>query len=169
MAFYKFNADFLLEKRSFIGEIFNSLGRTDHSFRVLRRGRRIARFTKPSFFIWVLLLFAIFLISFAAFGLKLQLPGEPPTTYSLNYPFFFFHKYLLGYFFHYYYGYSVGNIEILERSSSSSHKFDTSGDGERSVKFSNEVQQEFSGSYDVEKTLRSKRRKQRKRSWLLYH
>lgn len=127
MAFYKFNADFLLEKRSFIGEIFNSLGRTDHSFRVVRRGRRIARFTKPSFLIWVLLLFAIFLISFAAFGLKFQLPG---------------------------------NFEILERSSSSSHKFDTSGDGERSVKFSNEVQQEFSGSYDVEKTLRSKGRKQ---------
>ncbi|KAJ9187501.1 hypothetical protein P3X46_002950 [Hevea brasiliensis] len=127
MALYKFNGDLLPERRGIVGEVFNSLGRTDHSVRVVRRGRRFARFTKPSFLIWVLLLSAIFLISFSVFGLKLQLPG---------------------------------NLEILESSISSSQKFDIGGNRERSVKFSNEVQHEFSGSNNVVKTSRSKRRKQ---------
>ncbi|KDP41185.1 hypothetical protein JCGZ_15592 [Jatropha curcas] len=72
MALHKYNGELLPERRGIIGAVFNSLDR-----RIVRRGRRFARFfTKPSFCIWVLLLSALFLISLSVFGLKLHLPGN---------------------------------------------------------------------------------------------
>ncbi|EEF39911.1 conserved hypothetical protein [Ricinus communis] len=85
MAVIKYNGgDLLPERRGVIGAVFNSLN-GDHTFssRVVRR-RKLGRFTKPSFLILILLLFALFLISLSVFGLRLQLPGNFESLEKLD-------------------------------------------------------------------------------------
>ncbi|KAJ8760939.1 hypothetical protein K2173_021977 [Erythroxylum novogranatense] len=75
MSLYKHNGDLLLpERRGIIGVVVNSLGRTEHGSRLVRRGKKFGRISKPSLFIWILLFAALFLTSSALFGLKLLFP-----------------------------------------------------------------------------------------------
>ncbi|XP_022776890.1 uncharacterized protein LOC111318350 isoform X3 [Durio zibethinus] len=79
MALYKYNGEWLQERRSgLIGVILNSVARSGQGFRVGRRGRRFPRnFLKPRFFRWLLFLLAVFfLLVFATFCLNLLSNGN---------------------------------------------------------------------------------------------
>ncbi|XP_065861417.1 probable hexosyltransferase MUCI70 [Euphorbia lathyris] len=130
MVVVKYEGDLLPERRGIIGSLFNSVRRTDRSLRVVRRGRRFARFPKPSFLIWVLLLSALFLISLSVFGLRLHLPGN------------------------------FENLDSGVSSSKKLHVVDNGESTHSSISFSNEVvNQDFSGSNNLTKAPRSKQRK----------
>lgn len=84
MALYKYNSDLLPEQRSIIGSVLSSLGQTRHGIRIVRRGRRIGRISKPKFSHCLILLAGISLISFTVFGLKMVSHGNMDSSLSLS-------------------------------------------------------------------------------------
>ncbi|KAJ4827735.1 hypothetical protein Tsubulata_036810 [Turnera subulata] len=56
----------------------------EYTFRIPRRGRRLGRLVKPRFFIWVLFLATLTLLSFALFGLKFFFPAHEKSGISTS-------------------------------------------------------------------------------------
>ncbi|KAK4842438.1 hypothetical protein QYF36_021674 [Acer negundo] len=76
MTFFKQNGELLPERRGVPGSVFDSPGRGDNAFRVVRRGRRLGRFIKLRFTHSVFLLAALFLTYSATFGFKIFFNGN---------------------------------------------------------------------------------------------
>ncbi|QHO59540.1 hypothetical protein DS421_3g99930 [Arachis hypogaea] len=76
MALYRNNGELLTERRGIIDAVVNSLGKSDHGSRILRRGRRLGRITKHKLSRWLLLLAALFSVYFTVCGLKMFIHGS---------------------------------------------------------------------------------------------
>ncbi|KAL1327727.1 hypothetical protein AAHE18_13G323100 [Arachis hypogaea] len=93
MALYRNNGELLTERRGIIDAVVNSLGKSDHGSRILRRGRRLGRITKHRLSRWLLLLTALFSVYFTVCGLKMfvhdgsitaKMESRFPATHSIR-------------------------------------------------------------------------------------
>ncbi|OIW19167.1 hypothetical protein TanjilG_13949 [Lupinus angustifolius] len=83
MAHYRNNGELFIERRGIVVAVFNSLGKSCHGSRVLRRGRRFGRFTKHRLPHWVFFLTTLFSISLTVYGLKLFFQAKIESSFSM--------------------------------------------------------------------------------------
>lgn len=77
MALLRNNAELFPERRVIIDAALNSITKSDHGSKVLRRGsKRFSRITKQRLLRWIFLLLALFSIYVTVCGLKEFLQGE---------------------------------------------------------------------------------------------
>ncbi|KAL1365756.1 hypothetical protein AAHE18_03G311200 [Arachis hypogaea] len=81
MALYRNNGELLTERRGIIDAVVNSLGKSDHGSRILRRGRRLGRITKHKLSRWLLLLAALFSVYFTVCGLKMFIHAKMESRF----------------------------------------------------------------------------------------
>ncbi|RYQ84116.1 hypothetical protein Ahy_B10g103036 [Arachis hypogaea] len=85
--------ELLTERRGIIDAVVNSLGKSDHGSRILRRGRRLGWITKHKLSRWLLLLTALFSVYFRVCDLKMfiydgsitaKMESRFPATHSIQ-------------------------------------------------------------------------------------
>lgn len=81
MALLRNNAELFPERRLIIDAALNSVAKSDHGSKIVRRGgRRFSRITKQRLLRWSFLLLALFSIFLTVYGLKKFLQGEARDT-----------------------------------------------------------------------------------------
>ncbi|PQM40610.1 uncharacterized protein Pyn_36123 [Prunus yedoensis var. nudiflora] len=65
-----------MRTRGIIGALLKSFGPSEHGTRLVRKGRKLGRFVRHKFWLWVFLFAAIFLIYLLLFGLNVHLPAK---------------------------------------------------------------------------------------------
>lgn len=76
MALLRNNGELFSERRIIIDAAFNYISKSDHGFKVSRRGRRFGRITKHRLLRWIFLLLTLFSIFLTIYGLKKFVQGE---------------------------------------------------------------------------------------------
>ncbi|ONI30792.1 hypothetical protein PRUPE_1G273000 [Prunus persica] len=65
-----------MRTRGIIGALLKSFGPSEHGTRLVRKGRRLGRFVRHKFWLWMFLFATIFLIYLLLFGLNMHFPAK---------------------------------------------------------------------------------------------
>ncbi|CAL5196900.1 unnamed protein product [Lathyrus oleraceus] len=82
MALLRNNAELFPERRLIIDAALNSVAKSDHGSKIVRRGRRFSRITKQRLLRWSFLLLALFSIFLTVYGLKKFLQAKIESRFS---------------------------------------------------------------------------------------